>query len=81
VSATAAAPSAGPFELDGWVCDDANPFGHTSTRSIREVRRADGSGWPAAIVLTVGDGPENKRERVELPKRVLAWLLTGDPQC
>lgn len=76
-SATAAAPSDAPFELDGWVCDGSNPFRHDATRSVREVRRADGSEWPAAIVLTVGNGPP-KRARVELPERVLAWLLTGE---
>ncbi len=65
------------FEVDGWVCDDANPFRHTATRTMREIRRADGTEWPAALVLTVGDGPENRRERVEVSERALRWLLTG----
>lgn len=62
--------------IDGWVCSDANPFGHTVQRRVREAHQLDGL-WPAALVLTFGDGPADESKRIAVPERVLAWLLTG----
>jgi hypothetical protein len=73
--ATATAGAAQPPKLiDGWLCDDANPFGHTV---CREARSQEGE-TPAALVLTFGDGPADVSKRIDVPARVLAWLQTGE---
>lgn len=74
-ASAAASKSATPrLVVDGWICDDANPFGHTV---CREIRQANGE-WPAALILSVGDGPEDAATTVEVPGGALRWLLTGE---
>ncbi len=72
--ASAATAKPAPLVIDGWLCDDANPFGHSV---CREVRQLEGD-WPAALVLTSGDGPDDSSTRIDVPERVLRWLLTGE---
>jgi hypothetical protein len=65
-------PTPTAFMLDGWVCDSANPFGHSICRSVT----ARGGDWPVSLCLTAGDGsPEPMR--VPVPEAVLRWLLIG----
>jgi hypothetical protein len=75
-SAATARPSnaLGPIVIDGWRCDPANPFGHSV---CREVRQMEGE-WPAALVLSSGDGSAQDSKAIDVPPRVLAWLLTGE---
>lgn len=34
--------------------------------------------WPAALVLTSGDWSDRDSKAIDVPPRVLAWLLTGE---
>lgn len=60
--------------ISGWVCDDANPFGHSVCRSVT----AQVGDWPTSIVLTAGDGCQESTTLIDVPPDVLRWLLKGE---
>ena len=74
--ASADSASSSALVIDGWVCDDANQFGHRVCRAVR----APGSGFTAALVLTVGEEDDEGPLDIAVPARVLGWLLTGEPK-
>jgi hypothetical protein len=53
------------------MADGANPFRH---RVCRAIQLGD-----LQLVLTVGDKGDGGPVSFRVPRRVLRWLLTGDP--